>query len=81
MSDITIATLRQTLVAAPDMAAAMRAYMVMNNLGVLVGMLMAPALFPSVGVPAGGGAMRAGDCADRGDRDALRHGGMRLAPA
>ena len=35
MSDITIATLRQTLLATADMAAAMRAYMVMTNLGVL----------------------------------------------
>jgi hypothetical protein len=53
MSDITIATLRQTLLASADMAAAMRAYMVMNNLGLLVGMLMAPGLFHGVGVAAG----------------------------
>jgi hypothetical protein len=53
MSDITIATLRQTLLPAADIAAAMRAYLVMLNLGQLVGMLAAPAVFYLLGVAPG----------------------------
>lgn len=52
MSDVTIATLRQLLLTVADMAAAMRAYMVMSNAGLLVGMLLAPAVVRWVGAPA-----------------------------
>lgn len=52
MSDVTIATMRQLLLAAADMAAGMRAYMVMTNAGVLLGMLLAPALLRMIGPPA-----------------------------
>jgi MFS family permease len=52
MSDVTIATLRQLLLAMTDMAAAMRAYMVMTNAGALLGMLLAPALIRTIGPPA-----------------------------
>lgn len=80
MSDITIATLRQTLLDEADMAAAMRAYMVMNNLGLLVGMALAPAVFRAVGVPAG--VMLCGAAiVVTGLTGLLRHGGVRLAPA
>jgi hypothetical protein len=80
MSDITIATLRQTLLASADMAAAMRAYMVMNNLGLLVGMLMAPALFRGVGVPAAV-ALCGAAIVLTGMTGILRHGRVRLAMA
>ncbi len=80
MSDITIATLRQTLLATVDMAAAMRAYMVMNNLGLLTGMLLAPALFHSVGI-AGTVALCGAAILLTGMTGMLRHGGVRLAPA
>lgn len=53
MSDITIATLRQTLLPAADIAAAMRAGMVMLNLGQLLGMAAAPAVFHAIGVAPG----------------------------
>lgn len=80
MSDVTIATLRQTLLDEADMAAAMRAYMVMNNLGLLVGMALAPALFRALGVPAG--VMLCGAAIVLvGLTGLLRHGGVRLAPA
>ena len=52
MSDVTIATLRQLLLATGDMAAAMRAYMVMTNAGALLGMLLAPTLARAIGAPA-----------------------------
>jgi len=52
MSDVTIATLRQLLLAMTDIAAAMRAYMVMTNAGALLGMLLAPALIRTIGPPA-----------------------------
>jgi hypothetical protein len=52
MSDVTVATVRQVLLATADMAAAMRAYMVMANAGALLGMLLAPALFRMIGVSA-----------------------------
>ena len=80
MSDITIATLRQTLLAAGDMAAAMRAYMVMNNFGLLVGMLLAPELFRGVGIPGTVGLCGAAILL-AGVTGMLRHGGVRLAPA
>jgi len=80
MSDITIATLRQTLLATADMAAAMRAYMVMNNLGLLTGMLLAPALFHSVGI-AGTVALCGAAILLAGMTGMLRYGGVRLALA
>jgi hypothetical protein len=80
MSDITIATLRQTLLATADMAAAMRAYMVMTNLGVLTGMLMAPALFRNVGI-AGTVALCGGAILLIGMIGMLRLGATRVAPA
>jgi hypothetical protein len=80
MSDITIATLRQTLLATADMAAAMRAYIVMNNLGLLTGMLMAPALFHNIGI-AGTVALCGTAMLLTGMTGLLRHGGTRVAPA
>jgi hypothetical protein len=80
MSDVTIATLRQTLLASADMAAAMRAYMVMTNLGVLAGMLMAPALFRGVGI-AGTVALCGAAIVLTGMTGMLRHGGIRLVAA
>ena len=50
MSDITIATLRQTLLRRGDIAPAMRAYMVMNNVGLLAAMLIAPRLLDAFGI-------------------------------
>jgi hypothetical protein len=50
MSDITIATLRQTLLPAAEIAGAT---MVMLNLGQLLGMLTAPAVFHAIGVASG----------------------------
>jgi DHA3 family macrolide efflux protein-like MFS transporter len=49
MSDITIATLRQTLLLRGDIAPAMRAYMVMNNVGLLIAMLIAPRALDAFG--------------------------------
>jgi MFS transporter, DHA3 family, macrolide efflux protein len=80
MSDITIATLRQTLLASADMAAAMRAYMVMNNLGLLVGMLLAPGLFRGIGV-AGTVCLCGAAILFTGMTGILRHGAARVAPA
>ena len=80
MSDITIATLRQTLLASADMAAAMRAYMVMNNLGLLTGMLMAPELFRGVGIPRTL-ALCGAAIVFTGITGMLRHGDVRVAPA
>ena len=80
MSDITIATLRQTLLATADMAAAMRAYMVMTNLGVLTGMLMAPGLFRNVGI-AGTVALCGAAIVLTGMTGMLRLGDVRVAPA
>jgi hypothetical protein len=50
MSDITIATLRQTLLLRGDIAPAMRAYMVMNNVGLLAAMLIAPPALDRFGI-------------------------------
>jgi len=80
MSDITIATLRQTLLATADMAAAMRAYMVMNNLGLLTGMVIAPALFRNIGI-AGTVALCGTAMLLIGMTGLLRHGAARVAPA
>jgi len=80
MSDITIATLRQTLLASADMAAAMRAYMVMNNFGLLVGMLLAPGLFRGAGI-SGTVALCGAAILFTGMTGMLRHGDVRVAPA
>lgn len=50
MSDITIATLRQTLLPRGDIAPAMRAYLVMNSLGLLTAMLIAPRALDLLGI-------------------------------
>jgi MFS transporter, DHA3 family, macrolide efflux protein len=52
MQDITTATLRQTVLPQPELAAAVRAFMVMNNFGLLLALLVAPTLFDTIGVPA-----------------------------
>ena len=53
MGDVPGAVLRQTELPRDDVPAAMRAYLVVNNLGVLVGMVVAPVLFTVVGVAPG----------------------------
>jgi hypothetical protein len=50
MSDITIATLRQTLLPRGDIAPAMRAYMVMTNGGLLAAMVIAPRAMDAFGI-------------------------------
>ena len=50
MQDITAATLRQTELPHADLAAAVRAFMVMNQLGVLVALLAAPRVFDAIGI-------------------------------
>jgi DHA3 family macrolide efflux protein-like MFS transporter len=80
MSDITIATLRQTLLAVADMAAAMRAHMAMTNSGLLVGMLLTPGLFETVGVP-GTVALCGTAILLTGATGMLRHGAVRVAAA
>jgi MFS family permease len=80
MSDVTIATVRHIVLEIPDLAAAMRAYMVMNNLGQVVGMVLAPELFRTVGV-AGAVAICGAAILLTGVTGMLRHGGVRLAPA
>jgi hypothetical protein len=52
LHDITMATLRQTRLAAPDMAAAVRAYIVTSQAGALAAMLAAPTIFAAIGVGA-----------------------------
>jgi hypothetical protein len=49
MQDITVATLRQTALPLPDMAAAVRAFMVLNQVGLLAALLVAPLLFTTIG--------------------------------
>ena len=51
MHDITMATLRQTELASADMAAAVRAFMVMNQLGLLAVLLASPIVFNTIGTP------------------------------
>jgi hypothetical protein len=80
MSDITIATLRQTLLTTADMAAAMRAYMVMTDLGVRAGMLVAPVFFHNVGI-AGTVALCGAAILLTGMTAMLRHGGARVVSA
>ena len=50
MRDITAATLRQTELPYADLAAAVRAFMVMNYLGTLIALLAAPRIFDAIGV-------------------------------
>ena len=50
MQDITAATLRQTELPHADLAAAVRAFMVMNQLGALIALLAAPRLFDAIGI-------------------------------
>ncbi len=50
MSDIPVAVLRQTRLAAADQAAAMRATLVMWNFGTLVALAASPVVFGAIGV-------------------------------
>ncbi len=50
MQDITFATMRQIVLERHELAAAVRAYMVVNNLGLLVTLLLAPWAFSAMGV-------------------------------
>ncbi len=50
MQDITFATMRQIVLERHELAAAVRAYMVVNNLGLLVTLLIAPWAFAAMGV-------------------------------
>ncbi len=50
MQDITVATHRQTVLGVGDIAAGTRAFVVMNQLGLLVGLLVSPLLFAAFGV-------------------------------
>ncbi|HEX3349667.1 MAG TPA: MFS transporter [Acetobacteraceae bacterium] len=52
MQDITTATLRQLELPKADLAASVRAYIVMNNLGLLISLLVAPTVFDTIGIPA-----------------------------
>jgi MFS transporter, DHA3 family, macrolide efflux protein len=79
MQDIPVAVLRQTELPRAEVPAAMRAFLVANNGGVLVAMALAPALFALLPVPAGialcGGAMIA-----VGAAGLARCGHLRAAP-
>ncbi len=50
LADIPLAVLRQTRLAAPDQAAAMRAILVATNVGTLVALLLAPSGLRAIGV-------------------------------
>jgi hypothetical protein len=52
LHDVTLATLRQTALPRGDIPAVVRAFMVMNQLGILASLLVAPSVFDGVGVPA-----------------------------
>jgi hypothetical protein len=52
MQDITFATMRQIVLERHELAAAVRAYMVVNNLGLLVALGIAPWAFAALGVAA-----------------------------
>jgi DHA3 family macrolide efflux protein-like MFS transporter len=52
MQDIMVATLRQTELPRADIAAAIRAFILVNNLGLLVTLTVAPVLFDAIGVAA-----------------------------
>jgi hypothetical protein len=51
MQDIAVSTLRQTELPRTDVAAAMRSFIVMNNVGLLLTLAAAPGVFDAVGVP------------------------------
>jgi MFS family permease len=50
MQDIMVATLRQTDLPLADIAAAVRAFILVNNLGLLIALALAPSLFDGIGV-------------------------------
>ncbi len=50
MQDIMVATLRQTELPRQDIAAAVRAFVLVNNIGLLITLAMAPSLFDGIGV-------------------------------
>jgi MFS family permease len=79
MQDITMATLRQTALPLADMAAAVRAYMVMNALGMLLALLAAPWLFDAIGV-AQAVLLCGAAVAAVGILGLLRHGGRIYMP-
>ena len=79
MQDITMATLRQTALPLADMAAAVRAYMVMNALGMLLALLAAPWLFGAIGV-AQAVLLCGAAVAAVGIVGLLRHGGRAYMP-
>ncbi|MBV8612968.1 MAG: MFS transporter [Acetobacteraceae bacterium] len=79
MQDIPVAVLRQTELPRAEVPAAMRAFLVASNLGTLLAMALAPALFSLLAVPAGialcGGATMA-----VGATGLVRCGHLRAAP-
>ena len=50
MQDIMVATLRQTELPRRDIAAAVRAFILVNNIGLLITLAVAPSLFDAIGV-------------------------------
>ncbi len=50
MQDITVATLRQTVLPRADIAAGTRAFVVMSQAGMLLALLLSPLLFAGIGV-------------------------------
>ena len=52
MQDITVATRRQTVLGMTDIAAGTRAFVVVNQAGLLLGLLASPVLFSTLGVAA-----------------------------
>ena len=50
MQDIMVATLRQTELPRADIAAAVRAFILVNNLGLLLTLAVMPGLFNAIGV-------------------------------
>lgn len=50
MQDITVATLRQTVLGRDEIAAGTRAFVVANQAGLLLGLLASPLLFSAIGV-------------------------------
>jgi hypothetical protein len=51
MQDIAVVTLHQTELPRADIAAAMRSFVVMNSVGLLLTLAAAPSVFDAVGVP------------------------------
>ena len=52
MHDIAVATLRQLAVPGREMGSTVRAFMLLNHLGALIAMLMAPTILDAIGVAA-----------------------------